>query len=85
MVVIKEGVLTEAGSVIRPLTVVNLSLYLIFYQLLWSPTWLIKLLVSRERNRYHNSWLIRGALILLRWHQTSVWKQVNLPEPVSTD
>ncbi len=52
---------------------------------LWSPTWLIKLLVSRERNRHHNSRLIRGALILLKWHQTSVWKQVDLPEPVGTD
>ncbi len=53
--------------------------------LLRSPTWLIKLLVSRERNRHHNSRLIRGALIVLRWHQTSVWKQVDLPEPVGTD
>ncbi len=25
------------------------------------------------------SQLVRGSLILLRWHQTSVWKQVDLP------
>ena len=28
---------------------------------------------------------LQGAPILLRWHQTSVWKQVDLPEPVGTD
>ncbi len=35
-------------------------------------------LIKREKSP-HNSRLVRGSLILLRWHQTSVWKQVDLP------
>ncbi len=45
-------------------------------------------LVSRERNRHHNSRLVRGSLILLRWHQNKCLEASRLAsrwEPVSTD
>ncbi len=34
------------------------------------------IIIKREKSP---SQLVRGSLILLRWHQTSVWKQVDLP------